>query len=705
MVHTEAGAQARVREAGAQARVREPGTQAGVRAASQSGALSPVVDSDKDTKALPRRPPGSQAVAAFGDTVLQPWLRERKAQDLRGGQVPATALQSLVTQLLADPLPDDVEPVATAIRSLCRALPSPLAAPLLHAVLEAARAAALRAPDFASQCHVAYAVLQGIGDVSADDRGEQHLQRLLAAVLAFDEASPRPAILFASWLRLVVTHVSEEGLVPFVLRALEAHPPRSAPALADVAGHLALHALRELKERPDLVFLHLGQVLSWLLRQDGPRRAEGLGGLGNGLGCSKHLSPRLLCEVLQAIAAARDEIRERKAGADVRALMDSLASGAGWHGPPAQGVLQALASCTQAAADPLPRDEAVATARGLFDATLHPGPGAQALVDGLLPWQELLSLAVLAPGDVEHLGRSAGDNLGGPEMPAQVLSALVEGLASQAGTTAKAGAALRGIAQSAGGSLIDDAQLAAMASALARAPLRSGLPLALALVDTLGGLGEPRAQALPALRERLGRLLPPPLPATWRTALALASDPLGALMEEGFPPGERIAGLEAAYALPGLVDAAMVERQLWGCTLLAATDLPLALQAARQLLLQAGSHVTPAAFRELRAALLPQARQHQEALADLYACFARHGNLEEGAAPPSNRKAGAKAAARGGWQQRPSASHRRGEAAAAFLREEAALLGRGMARVAFEPLARSLEALAREMAPVTERKR
>ncbi len=669
MVHTEQGTRAHARAVDAVDSTR--------RAAPTPQAGSP------DDKASPRRPPGAKAMAAAGDGVPQPWLRERKAQDL-------------------------------------------------HAVLDTARAAALREPDFPSQCHVAYQVLEGIGEVTADPRGEQHLRRLLAEVLAFDEAPPRPAVLFAAWLRLVVTHIAEDGLVPFVLQALEAHPPRSEPALAAVAGHLALHALRELKDRPDLVFLHLGQVLSWLLRQDGPRRAEGLGGLGDGLRSSRHLSPRLLCEVLQAIAAARDEIRERHAGADVRAMLDNVAGAAGWRGIHAQGVLQALSGDRDAAAAAMPREEARATLRGLFDATLHPGLDPQALADGLVPWADLLAVPVLSAGDWVEAGRSIGANLGGADMAPDVLAGLVAGLAAQGGDASRSGAILRGLVLAMGGADIEDAPLAALARALSRTTGAGGWPLVLALADTLGALGASRAQDLPTLRERLERLLaapgpvplptplpspaspppPAPLPAPLRIGLSLASDPLGALLREDLPPADRLAGLEAAYAWPGLLDDMLVARQLWSCSLLAATDPVLTLQASRLLVLQAGTRITPGAFRELRAALLPQARAHQAALADLYGCFARHGRFDEDvpAAPahkPGSRpasKPGHKAGGKAGWPQRQAATAHRAQAGAKFLREEAALIRRGLARLAFEPLALALEARAGELVPAIERK-
>lgn len=683
MVLTEAGAQARAR-------------------AGKPAEPPPVTgDSGKDAKASPRRPPGAQAVTVFGDAVLQPWLRERKAQDLRSGQVPANTLRALVTQLLAGPLPDDYEPVSTAIRSLCRALPSPLPAPLLHAVLEAARSEALRQPDFASQCCVAYPVLQGIDDVSHDARGEKHLHRLLGAVMAFDEAAPAPAILLAAWLRMVAAHVSEDGLVPFVLHALDEQPPRSAPALANVAGHLALHALRELRDRPDQVFSHSGRMLSWLLRQDGPRRTEGLAGFGDGLCSSRHLSPRLLCEVLQAVAAAREDIRDRDAGADVRAMMARVAGAGGWRGTQAQAVLQSLACRKDATDDPLPREEALATVRGLLDSTLHAGVAPQEVAERLPPWEDLLGLGVLSTGELVEVGRCLGGCVGGGDAAPAVLSTLMEGLATPTADPTRAGAVLRGVVLSAGGAAIDDAQLAGLASGVARTPGGGGVALTLALADALGALGPQRAQALPALRERLEGLLPAPLPATLRAGLALAGDPLGALLREEMPSADRAVCLDAAYALPGLLDEAMVERQLWGCALLAATDLPLALQAARQLLAHAGARITPAAFRELRAAVLPQARHQQQALAGLYDGFARQGRFDEAAPTTAPRKSGAK----GAWQQRQAAHSRRDHAAARFLREEAALLGRGLARTAFEPLAQALEALASDLAPVNERKR
>ncbi len=692
-------------EAGAQACGRAGPTGAGRTAES----AVPAGDPDPETKACPRRPPGAQAVKAFGEAILQPWLRERKAQDLRGGKIPAPELRALVTQLLAPPLPEDYAPVATAIRSLCRALPSPLPPPLLHAVLEAAREAARREPDFASQCGVAYPVLQGIDEVTHDERGEAHLHRLLGAVMAFGEADPQPAILFAAWLRMVAGELNAEGLVPFVLRALDAHPPRTPQALASVAGHLALHALRELRDRPDLVFSQTALVLAWLLRQDAPRRVEGLAGFGRGLGSSRHLSPRLLCEVLQAAAAARDEIHDRQAGADVRAMMDAVAGGSDWRATHAQAVLQSLATRREGSADPVPRDEALATVRGLFEATLQPGLSVQVLADRLPPWPDLLGLGMLTPGDLQAAGRALGLHLGGSDMPAPLLATLASTLAATpAADLQRAGAVLRGVVLAAGGHEIDDTQLAGLARGLSQVP-GGGAVLTLVLADALGAVGAQRAQALPALRERLERLLPPPLPAPLRLGLALASDPLDAVMREEMPLADRIAGLEAAYALPGLLDEALVRQQVWRCSLLAATDVPLALQASRLLVLHAGSHITPATFRELRAALLPQSRAHQQALADLYGCFARHGQLDEPSTAPATRKPGHKPGQKpghkAGWQQRQEASTRRAEAGASFLREEAALIGRGLARVAFEPLARALVALASELAPVTERKR
>ncbi len=688
-------------EAGARARGRANGH------ASGNDVPGPLAQgTGKDDKASPRRPPGAQAVAPFGDAVLQPWLRERKAQDLRAGKIPATGLRALVTQLLAAPLPEDDRAVATAVRSLCRALPSPLPAPLLNAVLEATREAALREPDFPSQCHVAYPVLQGIDEVTHDDRGEAHLHRLLGAVLAFGEASPEPAILFAAWLRLVVAQVNPEGLVSFVLQAFGAHPPRNAEALGTAMGHLALHALRELRDRPDLVFSQAVQVLTWLLRQEGARRAEGLAGFGQGLGSSRHLSPRHLCELLQAVAAVREDIRDRQAGSEVRAMMDGVTGLNDWRGTHAQAVLQSLAARRDGSDDPLPHDDAMNTLRGLFEATLHPGLSAQELADRLPPWADLLGLPMLSTGDLVEVGRSLGSTLGGSDMPEALPSVLARGLATQATDAPRAGAVLRGLLLAMGGPGIEDTHLAGLASGLAQ-PAGHGMALTLVLADAVGALGAAgtqgaqRAQALSALGERLERVLPAQLPsalpAPLRIGLALATDPLGALLKEDLPLADRLAGLEAAYALPGLLDDAMVKRQLWSCSLLAATDPALALQASRLIVLHAGARITPAAFRELSAALLPQARAHQPALADLYASFARHGQFDEGA--PA-RKPGNKA----GWQQRHAAAARRAEAGAKFLREEAALINRGLARAAFEPLARALAAQASELAPATERK-
>ena len=530
-------------------------TAAGARAhgrANGNDVSAPLAEvAGKDGKTSPRRPPAAQAVAAFGDAVLQPWLRERKAQDLRGGKIPATELRTLVTQLLAAPLPEDYMAVATAVRSLCRALPSPLPAPLLNAVLEATRESALREPDFGAQCYVAYPVLQGIDELTHDDRGEAHLHRLLGAVMRFGEAWPQPAILFAAWLRLVVSQVSPEGLVPFVLHALDAHPPRSADALGTVVGHLALHALRELQDRPDLLFSQAMLVLSWLLRQEGPRRAEGLAGFGQGLSSSRHFSPRHLCELLQAVAAVREDIRDRQAGAEVRTMMDEVTGRSDWRDTHAQAVLQSLAARGEGSDDPLPHDDAMATVRGLFEATLHPGLSAQALADRLPPWSDLLGLAVLAPADLVEVGRSLAHSLGGRDMPTALLSTLMQGLATQATDLGRVGPVLRGVVLALGGPGINDAHLAGLASGLA-AGAGHGAGLTLVLADALGALGAQRAQAVPALRERLERVLAAPaaspLPAPLRIGLALAVDPLGALLKEDLPQADRLASLEAAYA-------------------------------------------------------------------------------------------------------------------------------------------------------------
>lgn len=622
-----------------------------------------------DAKALPRRPPGAQSLQHGRDGALSPWLKERKAQDLGGGH------------------------------------PSPQA---LHELLAITRSAALREPDFASQCALVYPVIEGIDEVPHDLRGEAHLVRLLQAVLQFDEASPQPAILFAAWLRFTASHLSDDGLVPFVLQALDEHPPRSADALANVIGHLALHALRGIHERPDLVFTHTGRLLSWLLAQDPPRRAEGLAALGDGLGSSRHLTPRHLCEVLQAVAAARDRIGECNAAAGIRVMLDRIAGPAGWRGIHAQSILQSLASRSASTTDPLPRDEALATVRGLIDATLHPGIAPQELGERLPPWQDLQGLAALSAEDLAATGRAFVAALGGDAITPAVLHALVAQLAAQpaerAGDTARAGALLRGVVQAAGGKDIDDAPLAQIASALAQAPGGAGPALTLALASALDTLGAQRALALPALGQRLERLLPLPLPAALRTGLALAGDPLGASLHAG-PLDERLAGIDAAYALPGFLDEAMVARQLWGCALTAATDPPLAVGVALRLLRQAGGRVTPAAFRELRAALLPQATMHLGALSDLYACFAQHGRFDEPAPTAVARKQASKAGSKVGGQARSAGSARRADAAVKFLREEAQMLARSLARVRLEPLARALEALASELASGKDHKR
>lgn len=661
----------------------------------------------------PLRPPGALSTTRYHAAVLQPWLKERQAQDLRGGAPTPAQLTDILRVTLSPAARLSDAQIGQAVRSICRALPSPLPGPLLQALVRATQASAHAQAGFDLQWTLARMVLAHVADpatVTTAAAREQHLKMLLDAVLTLDERTDREPVMFTAWYVQACEWLGADAVVPATLRLLGACRLPSADAVLNLVARIGLQQMHALADQPGQVVPQLGQVVWWLLRQAPEVRGEGLAGLGMGLNASRFFAPRHLCEMLQAISGLSDEIDEREQPQrlrDIQRLVDALGGDDGFGAREVAAVVGSLRTRGIGTPDGMPPEEAVATLRGLFIGTLHPQQSVQQIREHLPRWSEVGALPGLAADHLQAVGQALGQALGGEDMAPAVLRALVGDLAADTAQAAlRAAPVLRGLLRAVGAPGLVDAHLAAVASALGQAPGSAGTVLVPTLADTLGVLGvatgPAKSTALRSLEERLERLLPAPFPGPLRTGLALVAAPLSTLVHQ-VPAADSAACADAAFGLPGLLDDAMLARQWWACVLHAGTDAPLVLRVADRLLAHAGARITPARFRELRAALLAQVVERQDEMAQLYRHYAQVGRFDApvGAAPA--RKAGGK----GFGPNRasgPGATARRHEGAQKFLREEAALLGRGLAGRALGPLVAALKAQATELAGM-ERKR
>jgi hypothetical protein len=674
-----------------------------------SATLSPGPTAGPDDKQLPSArdaAPGSYVLA-----VVKPWLKERKALDLRKNAATPPQLTQLLTPLLDPAREMSNARTANALRGICRVLGDPIAPPQLKAVVDCVHTAALRREGWLAGCQFAYDMLACI----AQPPCEKTLTSLLAALLPDSERPPAAATMVTAWFELAAKQYDEDRLMAFLVRALGQVELPQPPVLFNAVGRIATQWMLRLGAKPDQMLPQFGQLVGWLLRQPPEHAQAGLSGLGQGLNAGAHGSPRHLCEMLQTVNALRADFQSAGLHTAIRGFVDDMAGDDGLQASHAQSLLALLDERTRGAR-PMPRDEVLATLDGMVWGTLATDMTAPQVAAKGPPLGRIARLACLSSNDLEHVGQTVVQALGGQAIDPAVLGALgrqlaaidaAEGGHSDNNDTDidadahRRGALLRGMVAAAGGPALDDAHLMPLAKALGSTD--AGIPLVAHVAQALGAAGPARETVLAQLASRLQVLMPAAGPL--RLGMALARDPLAAVHDAAMQAQDAIRLLSGAWRLPGALDEGRQTTHLWHCALLAADNGALAIGAAG-LLIERGPGVTVDGFRELRSALLAQAlAEHPDGppqawandMAGLYRRFLAHGVFDS--AHTSNSQTAPKTAAKAKVKKPPApalpqhpapppGSHK-------FLQEEITWLGLGLAQAPMRPLVDTLRTLAR----------
>ncbi|MES2480930.1 MAG: hypothetical protein V4609_02945 [Pseudomonadota bacterium] len=633
--------------------------------------------------------------------VVNPWLKERKALDLRKNAVTPQQLSALLAPLLDPAREMSNARAANALRSICRVLGDPIAPPLLKTLVESVHTAALRRDDWLAGCQFAYDMLAGI----AQPPNEKVLTSLLAAVLPGSEAPPEAALMVTAWFELAARQMDEDRFMPFLVRALDQMPPTEPAVLLNAMGRIATQWMLRLADKPEQMLPQFGQLASWLLRQPPEHAREGLSGLGQGLNASAHWTVAHLCEMLQAVAALRADAQAADTLRGLRRLANAMAGDDGLLPEHSLALLQHLHTRSQAATAPMPRDEVLATLDGLVWGTLAPDMTAAQLASEALPLGRIAQLTCLSLADLERVGTTIVQALGGAQINPAVLGALAEQISAayvDADPDAQRTAALlRGMVRAAGGADMNDARLSALAEGLG--VTEPGLVLVGHLAQALGAVGAGREAARAQLATRLPGCTP------LKLGLELQAEPLSVLSQWGWPVPQAARLLAAVWRVPGVLDAASLPGHLWHCALLAQDHGPLAIEAAA-LLVECSRGVTVAQLRELRGALMAQALAVHpkgpppawtQAMAGLYRQFLEHGVFDSA---PSATATG-KGKLKKGHPVAPVKGSAAQDSVRRFLQEEITWLGQGRALAPLRPLALALGELLPSPAPILDAKR
>lgn len=619
--------------------------------------------------------------------VVKPWLKERRALDLRKSAVTPQQLSALLAPLLDPAREMSNARTANALRGICRVLGDPIAPPLLKTLVEGVHTAALRRDGWLAGCQFAYDMLAGI----AQPPDEKVLTSLLAAVLPGGEPPPEAALMVTAWFELAARQQDEDRFMPFLVRALDQVPQPEPAVLFNAMGRIATQWMLRLADKPERMLPQFGQLVGWLLRQPPEHARQGLSGLGQGLNASAHWTVAHLCEMLQAVAALRAEWQGAGLRDAVRGLVHDMADDEGLRPAHSLALLQHLQARSQASDRPIPRDEVLATLDGLAWGTLAPDMTAAQLASAALPLGRIAQLGCLCPADLERVGGTIVQALDGAQINPAVLGVLAEQLRAACADAdpdaQRTGALLRGMVRAAGGADMNNARLSALAEGLG--VTEAGLLLVGHLAQALGAVGAGREAARTQLAARLPGCTP------LKLGLELQADPLSVLSQWRWPVPQAARLLTAVWRVPGVLDAASLPGHLWACALAAQAEGALAIEAAT-LLVEGSRGVTVAQLRELRGVLMAQAlATHPEgpppawtqAMTGLYRQFLQHGvfDKEPASAPQATAKGktrkGAVAAAKG--KPAPDARRR-------FLQEELTWLGQGRAQAPLRPLAHAL---------------
>lgn len=631
--------------------------------------------------------------------VVQPWLKERKALDLHKGAVTPAQLSDLLAPLLDPAREMSGTRLTNALRSICRVLGDPIAPPLLKTVVESVHKAALqRDGGWLAQCQFAHDLLACI----ANPPHEDVLVSLLSALLPGSERPPEAALMVTAWFELAARGMDGSKFMSFLMRALDRVPLPEPAILFNAMGRIGTQWMLRLRDQPEQMLPQFGQLAAWLLRQPPEHARAGLSGLGQGLNASQHWSTVHLCEMLQTVAALRTGAQATGRHEALRGLVNDMAGDDGLQAKHAQALLRHLQERSQAATRPMPRDEVLATLDGLAWGTLAPEMTAAQVASEALPLGGIAQLACLSTAELEHIGETIVQALGGRQVSPAVLGALGEQLGAASAEAdpgaLRTGALLRGTVRAAGGEQLDDARLSRLAEGLG--VTEGGLVLIGHLAQALGAVGAGREAARAHLATRLPGCTP------LKLGLELQADPLGVLSRWDWPVPQAARLLAAVWRVPGVLDAASLPGQLWHCALLAQDQGPLAIEAAT-LLVECSRGVGVAQLRELRGALMAQALAIHpkgpppawtQAMVGLYRQFLQHGMFDS--APPVKATATGKGKLKKGYPVAPVKGGAAQDSMRRFLQEEITWLGQGRALAPLRPLALALGQLLPSPAPV-----
>lgn len=636
--------------------------------------------------------------------------------DLGHPLVSVAQLKPVLREILHESLNKDVLRTTLAIRSLCNLFPDQALSPdWIAALLECAQSLATARPARALSITLGQ-LMDTIVYARSEPARPTQMADLLDQAIATAVEPPAYHIGLSGWLQLAVTDGQEAAVMSKVLRALDTAPGLSNDAVANAILTLTSMVMRHAQPSPAEFTARLAPLLKWAMeRADGQLVISEAVATGLTRGCQGLLGAQGLLAVVQAVAqagGAQPTLPARLAAArliNVLTMFETAVIGT----PTVAGGFVTAGSATGAAE----RDAQLAQLIAVAGALLPRPEPADSKCAGTSAAEPLDDVYNLEGPTLVHLGRTLVLAQGGPGIDPAALNAMAHALASSGLGDEGAGLLLFGMAQAAGGAGMSAPRLAALASPLAAAGIPRGTALTCHLVPALRSpaADPPSASPTQRLSQALATLTrgqraalgvppgPPGLPEALALGIALGQGPLTALHGSTLSGPDQVRCIAAACCAADGLDAATLSSEVLQCVLLSASDVDLALAAAKWFVAGSGAYPDADALRQLRAALVSQtlrqaAKFHgpnADALlalrlgeiADLYANYCLRVLPAEDSAPSAGKDGKAGKASKGAADPR-----------IAFLRSEAALLSAGPQAGTLAPLVMKLRALGASLA-------
>ncbi len=638
--------------------------------------------------------------------------------DLGHPAVSLAQLKPVLREILHESMGKDVVRTCVAMRSLCALFPDDALPPdWIATLLECAQSLAAARPLQALSITLGQ-LMDSIISARPEAARTGQTEELLRQAIAMPVEPPAYHLGLSGWVQVAASDGQGAALVPQVLRALDATPGLSIGVVSNVIVTLTSMVMRQGEPTPAELTARLLPLLQWTMER-GEGQVPICEAIAMGLtrASEGRLGAQGLLAVVQALAqagGAQFTLPGRLTAARLINVLTPLET-SGTSLPPALNPPATTGSGSQAGTEAAAAARNAQVARVIaLTISLLPGPEARdSKSAGASAAQELDDVYNLEGPTLVHLGRSLVMAQGGASIDAVALNAMAQALATSALDEEAAGLLLYGMALAAGGAGMNAPRLAALAAPLVAAGIPRGTALTCHLVPALSGPagGPPTpspaqllSQALASLsasqRSALG-IAPgaPGLPEALALGIALGRGPLTALHGSVLSGPDQVRCIAAACCAADGLDAATLSSEVLQCVLLSASDVDLALAAAKWFLLGSGACLDEGALRQLRAALvaqtLRQAAKYQgpnadtllalrlEEIANLYSHYCLRVLPPESTAPVVGKDG----------KDGKAAGQSAADPRIAFLRSEAALLAAGPQAETLAPVVMKLRAL------------